>query len=283
MKLSIVTASTNLRRAEACIKSWRDTTETIPEIIVVLNGSEDQHADRADRPTYAKAAAIRHDLTLIEVDDYLGTVPAFAAGVSRASGDVIACMHDDLEMHEPSWDDKVLEHFRRHPWCGLAGFGGAIGLGADDMYEKPYDPMSLARRGFRSNMVGAELHGIRSTLPERVACLDGFSQIGRAQFFRGEHRNHPEIPREPVWQQMADHGIIHHMYDGVLGALAARMNWETWYIPARCHHYGGRTAVGDQNYQHWANQQIPEGDQGFWIQSHARAYEWLVDVLPLRV
>jgi Glycosyl transferase family 2 len=275
MKLSIVTASTDLRRAESCIRSWRDTTVTDPEIIVVLNTSEHHAVDMV--------RVFR--LTMIDRPDFLGTVPAFALGVEHATGDVIACLHDDLAITEQGWDDKVLEHFRRHPSCGLAGFGGAIGLGAEDMYQKPYDPMSLARRGFRSNMVGAELHGIRSTLPERVACLDGFSQIGTKDFFAGFQQGMYDTPvtPEPVWQQLVKLKIRHHGYDGMLGCLAARLHWDTWYIPVRCHHYGGRTAVGDSNYAAWARTQHEEGDQGFWIESHQIWFDHFKDVLPLRV
>ena len=62
---------------------------------------------------------------------------------------------------------------------------GVIEHGADGLYEQDYRPELLARIGFRSNMVDAEAHGRRSLVPERVACLDGFSLILRRAFALG--------------------------------------------------------------------------------------------------
>ncbi|MGH8866161.1 MAG: hypothetical protein ACREVZ_16210, partial [Burkholderiales bacterium] len=172
LPLCIVTATTDPHRADACLDSWGD----VPLIIVVNGGTWGP----------AEAETTGRQARWITSPSYLGTVPAFRVGVEAAlemGAEIIACFHDDLEMLDPHWAPKVLTHFRRHPECGLAGFGGAIGLGAADIYQTPYDPMQLARIGFRSNMKDAEAHGIRSLLPERVACLDGFSQIGRAEFW----------------------------------------------------------------------------------------------------
>jgi hypothetical protein len=277
VKLCVVTATTNLRRAQACVESWGD----VPTIIV-LNGVGERVGPLPAEPAW---------FNLIETPHYLGTVPAFNLGVQDAlkeGFEIIACFHDDLELQDPDWATKVETHFKRHPACGLAGFGGAIGLGDPQIYQTPYDPMQLARVGFRSNMPEAEIHGIRSLLPEQVACLDGFSQIGRAEFFKGDHLRgtfiNPLTERKPPpWQALEDLGIIHHFYDGALGCLAARYGWETWYLPIKCVHYGGRTAVGDQGYQHWAANTIPGGDHGFWEQAHRHGYREFRDVLPLRV
>jgi hypothetical protein len=39
--------------------------------------------------------------------------------------------------------------------------------------------------------------------------------------------------------------------------------------------------VGDPNYQQWARQQDPAGDQGFWKQAHRIVYNEFTDVLPI--
>ena len=282
--LCVVTATTNWDRAEACIDSWRTQASGDLAVIVVVNGVAD--ADRRPPPT---KAGVEY---WIPGPNYLGTVPAFKQGTDRALDrgfEIIANLHDDLEIHEGGWDLKVIKHFVRHPACGLLGFGGAIGLGAEGMYDRPYDPMSLARVGFRSNLVDAEAHGLRSLLPERVACLDGFSQVGRREFWLGEKplRSHdqgyPEKGFPRPWTFLDDIGFVHHFYDGALGALAARRGWETWYLPLRATHYGGRTAVGDQGYQRWAQTQQEKGDEGFWETAHKIGYSAFKDVLPLRV
>lgn len=287
MRLAIVTASTDLERARPCIESWIQYAQETPAIFLILNSGP--------KPTLVNLSA---PVAWLHREEYLGSVRAFQTGVDVAlesPAEIIACLHDDFEIQEPGWDQKVLKYFARNSAMGLAGFGGAIGLGALDMYEKPYDPMSLARVGFRSDLIDAEHHGIRSVLAEQVACLDGFSQIGRREFWEGQtisrgplgdrtaRRLSTQDPSQRPWAVLHDLGIRHHLYDGLLGALAARYGWETWYLPLRGRHWGGRTAVGDAGYQRWAMLQQPGGDQGFWEEAHRIGYEQFRDVLPLRV
>jgi len=263
MRLQIVTASTNIARAKACIDSWTQHATTPIKVLIVGNGGAEGHP-------------------------YLGTVPAFRLGVDRLLAepdvDLIACLHDDLLIEEDGWDEKVIRYFARYPAMGLAGFGGAKSLGAHDLYTMPYGPMQLARGGFRSDLVDAEVHGLRSLLPEPVACLDGFSQIGRREFWLGvsEGFDGAKLSTRP-WTELERLGIIHHGYDGMLGCLAKRYGWQTWYIPMRCKHYGGQTAVGDAGYQEWAKTKHPEGDHGLWQQAHTIWYDAFKDVLPIRV
>jgi hypothetical protein len=88
---------------------------------------------------------------------------------------------------------------------------------------------------------------------------------------------------EPPWLYLEKHGVIHHALDGMMGCLAARYGWATWYLPIRCRHLGGATAVGDKGYRAWAETQTPGGDMGFWEESHRILAELFPDVLPLRV
>jgi len=266
--IAIVTATTNLKRADPVLRTWSERAST-PRLLlrVVANGGD------SGAP-------------------YLGTVPAFTRGVDSVLAacpevDIIACLHDDLEIREDDWDVMVERSFARHPDVGLVGFGGAVGLGHPQIYELPYDPMQLARIGFRSNLVHAEAHGIRSLTPEPVVCLDGFSQIGRREFWQGCTRadaenGHHRIRVRP-WQYLEDLGFVHHFYDSALGCIARRMGWDVHYLPVRCHHYGGQTAVGDQGYQRWAAEQTDGGDRGFWEQAHRIGYDEFRDVLPLRL
>lgn len=268
MKLSIVTASTNLERAAPCLQSWQEYCLEGPDLYVVLNGKLP-----ASTKAVAESLGLRA-VTMLVAADYLGTVKAFKVGTDQAlleGADIVACLHDDLLIQEQGWDQKVIGHFEKHPACGLLGFGGAVGLGDSDIYQKPYAPQQLARIGFRSNMQDAELHGIRSTLAEKVACLDSFSMIFRKEL------------AAITWKWMDDHAVVHHFHDGIAGCLAARHRWDTWYLPVACHHLGGRTAVGDQGYQAWAKQQNGVGDQEFWRRSHEIGYNEFRDVLPLRV
>ncbi|HEY9015251.1 MAG TPA: hypothetical protein VIM84_09335, partial [Gemmatimonadales bacterium] len=93
----------------------------------------------------------------------------------------------------------------------------------------------------------------------------------------------PPRPQGNLFAEMASWGVTHHFYDGMLGALAARLDWEVWFLPVRCRHFGGQTAVGDAGYAEWAKTQHPDGDQGFWQDAHRIGYDRFRDVLPLRV
>ncbi len=202
-----------------------------------------------------------------------GVVPAFAGGVAdayMADAEIIACLHDDLLIEQDGWDTLVLDWFDSHPQCLLVGFGGGKGLGAPDIYQTPYDPMQLARVDFVSNMRDAEAHGRRVTVPTRVACLDGFSQIGRADFLQESFAHLMKL------------GVVHHGYDSHLGVLAAKAGGEVWMLPVTCHHLGGQTAVRSAAYNHWAKAQNPEGDHGFWVAAHKALYEDARGLLPLR-
>jgi hypothetical protein len=285
VKLAICTATTDLERARPCLDSWIKCAQPDPPPIFIV-------VQTGKRPESVSVDGTQ--VAWIHTEEYLGSVKAFRIVTEAAlHGDfqVIACLHDDFEIREQGWDRKVLKYFTRKWDIGLLGFGGATGLGAADMYQRAYDPMSLARTGFRSDLEDAEAHGLRSVLAERVACLDGFSQVGRKEFWAG-YLN-PLAANDPLrqgllrslqpWRVLEDLGIVHHLYDGLLGAIAARNGWETWYVPLRSKHWGGRTAVGDAGYQRWALDQTRGGDHDFWLQAHAIGYEQFRDVLPLRV
>jgi hypothetical protein len=268
-----VTASCSLERDADCLTSWQARARYTWPTYIVLNAPDAK--DQVDRwqSTFSQ---------VLWVPEYKGVVPAFALGIEaglRAGMQIIAALHSDVLVEEDDWDAKVWEWFNRNPRCGLAGFGGGTGLGSLDLYTTPYDPMQLARVDFVSNLRDAEAHGRRSRRPERVACLDGLSQIGRATFWKGQPARYPGN----LFTQMQTMGITHHGWDSMLGVFAAKAGWETWMLPIAAHHFGGRTAVGDQGYHEWAEQQAAGGDQAFWQQAHRIFYLYGKGILPIRV
>lgn len=287
MTLAIVTATLDWNRALACVTSWRERAAGPVGLYTVHQGM-------------GNADWVRKDgAYLYMTREIVGVVPAFNIGVTRAlhdGADIIACLHDDLLIEQDRWDETVIQLFKACPRAGLCGFGGAKGLGADDLYKVPYQPMQLARQGFRSNMHHAEAHGIRSEVAEPVACLDGFSQIGTRDFWEGLPCVNGPVRRvqgykaEPLFQIMEDWGVVHHFYDGMLGCFAKRLGYMTWFLPVACHHFGGVTAVADPRYHAWAdaatrglNVDATTGDQHFWTQAHQIGYYQFRDVLPIRV
>lgn len=296
MKLAVVTATIDIRRAATCLMSWIDQAASPFGLYIVEQG--------VAHPFAWSVLQLRRDgahTTAVGVSEILGVVPAFARGVAQALDDgaeVIACLHDDLEIRDHQWDTRVRRLFQAFPTCGLQGFGGGQGLGDSEMYRTPYHPMQLARQRFLSNMVHAEAHGERTLEAQRLACLDGFSQIGRREFWLGLKPGEEEevklerlaarrqIEERSLMGRLERLGVVHHAYDAALGAYAARLGWEVWLNPIACHHHGGLTAVADPRYHQWADQQKGTfegtGDQKFWTEAHRIIYDEFRDVLPIR-
>lgn len=317
MRVAVVTATLDLERARECIESWRWATGDSYDLYAVLQCAPPSDGWRIN--PYERGGV----QALLQVAEIQGVVPAFAHGVQKAldtGAEIIACFHDDLLIEEP-WIARTRALFTDSR-VGLIGFGGAVGLGSDLLYQTPYDPMQLARQGFISNMRDAEAHGVRCTQPMQVACLDGFSQVGRREFWEGraaaaatpvvqcptctakgfkpsaataccsfcdgQENNQIETQRN-LFSLMQSWGVVHHFYDGMLGCFARRLGWEVWMLPVACHHYGGRTAVGDHRYLEWANAQAAAGgapdmpgDALFWTSAHEIGYREFRDVLPIR-
>lgn len=289
--LAIVTATLDPGRSAACRFGWTGRATQPVALYTVQNGTGEEGPQEA-RWRHTRGVH-PGDRWTYRASQILGVVPAYAIGVQKALEDgheIIACLHDDLEIEEYGWDTRVLKHFKAHPSCGLLGFGGALGLGAGDIYQTPYNPMQLARQRFGSNMRHAEAHGERWLEAQRVACLDGFSLIGRRAFWQGwtPGTQFAHTIRGSLFSLMQDQGVYHHFYDGAAGCYAFRLGWEVWFLPVSCHHLGGVTAVADPRYHQWADAQRVDptagtGDQQFWLFAHQWGYSEFRDCLPIRV
>lgn len=130
--------------------------------------------------------------------------------------------------------------------------------------------MTLARHHFMSNMEHAEAHGERVVTARPVAVLDGFSLIGRGWFIK------------ECLQNLMQMGVIHHAYDCYFGIHARRRGLQTWLLPIKCHHSGGRSAVGSAEYQEWAKKNHG-GDQEVWRAAHLAVWKDGRDILPFDV
>lgn len=276
-RLVVVTASADVLRLERFADVLRLNAYNTPPVVAVLQ--KDQRPARVWRGIVARC------------NDYIGVVPAFAKGVELAlmaypHAEVIACLHDDCLVQEKDWDRKVLEHFDGHRACGLAGFGGAWGLGDEQAGQGEYRPTWLVRRGFMSNMQDAEVHGTRCTEARRIAVLDGFSLIFRAAFLaRNRATGQRLYTGQTLFHTLQDWGVVHHAYDAAMGAFARQLGWETWLLPFTCQHLGGQTAVGDAQYAEWAKTQTVDarGDQRFWEEAHGIIWTKLGHLLPFDV
>lgn len=232
------------------------------------------------RPVYvipkekAEASIYRNQLTnLVETPEKLGPLQAMAAGGKlHARTDLLMFLHDDVEILEKGWDTYVAEHFRRDRNCGLAGFGGATGLGDEGIYKIPYELNQLARHSFKSNMKEWQVHGTQTKIPERVAVLDGFCQIFSKHSYQ----------EMGGWEDAIRHGLPHHhMYDAWAACRMNEMSYHVWLLPVYCHHHGGMTAVS-QEYAMWVQSQGFQDDSDVHRQAHKIIYDRFRQTLPIR-
>ena len=181
--------------------------------------------------------------------------------------DVICYLHDDVDILEPKWDIRVRNVFQAHRDAGLAGFGGALGLGRDDIYKSPYEIWQLVRHEFMSNMDGAEIHGKRVHEDRECATVDGFSMIIRRRL----------LDTLGGWMWFP---YVHHTYDNAIACQARRHGYKCWLIPVACKHHGGLTACGEK---HQTMAKAFGGDSQVHADSHRWLYDNFRDVLPFRV
>ncbi len=281
--LTIVVATLDPAAAwDKYISSWLKHATGPIRLLVVWSGHDGKTTWEPENIT--RGHGLQHQIICLTSREMHGVVWPYMVGVKaiyKAASlfkgfepvqEIVCCLHDDVEILEPGWDQTVKEVFYNMPNVGHAGFGGAMGVGSADIYQAEYNPMQLARIGFASNMRDAESHGRRTDTIEYAACFDGFSLIGRMSFLL------------QAWMKLNDLGLIHHAYDTAMGLLAIRGKWRSVIIPVKCHHQGGVTAVLSPKYQAWAEEKNPgQGDAGFWQAAHRIVYEEFKDELPVMV
>jgi hypothetical protein len=156
-------------------------------------------------------------------------VEAFQEIYEQTTEPILAYLHDDLLLHEPNWDQRVLREFT-DPTVGAVGFGGAARFGHPQIYQLPYELMQLARFEFQSNMRNAEDHGIRFTGARDVAILDGF-----AMFIRRE-----VLDRAGGWPVGTP--VNYYMNDNWLACQLHRQGLRTRLVGVDCDHLSGKTS-----------------------------------------
>lgn len=279
MSLSIVTAVCGKNEVT---KEWLDTTiarcAESHELIVVSNGSSSDEVEELshwlDELRQYQGWATR----LIKYTDPMGTTAAFEHGARVSRRSIVAMLHNDLEIKENNWDQKVMSFFddtvvyrnlvfANQYHAGVCGFVGAKRLGASDIYQSPYQLQQLARFDVYSSQDDAELHGKKIDSPVRVAVLDGMALILRRSVF-DEVRGF-------------DLKYIHHMYDNDLCLKVMKAGYHNWVLPIEVHHRGGMTSCGSE-YGQWARDNF-RGDQEIHRQSHEHFYEKWNGLLPMGV
>ena len=189
-----------------------------------------------------------------------------------SDAEILAFLHDDVDVHDPDWTFKVTCFFEWFPKVGLVGFGGALGLGTWDIYKRPYDFRQLARQDYYSAQDGWENHGDYLNRALRVTMLDGYALIFRRQAYE-------EMGR---WDAALANGLEYHMYDFWACCRMEELGWEVWALPISCNHHGGGTSVKAE-YDAWLKSRGIEGDGEIHRKAHEICYERFRRILPWRL
>ncbi len=259
MKLTVALICFNqlqdTKQVWGCIKQNISDKENT-ELLVIDNGSTDGTKEWLERFIFPYFP----DHRLIRNEENLGVIPALNQVWKNAKGEVVACVHNDLLIYEPGWDKRVLDLFERRPRCGLCGFFGAKGMGADG-----------GRINCHCNFLEAELHAERDTGETRVLMFDGISLIWRKQMM-------DEVGG-------FDEGYVyHHRYDLDISLTSHYAGWENWFLGVAVHHLNGVTA-NRPDYQAWAEKKMGttgfKGDLAIYTKNNARFLEKWRGKIPL--
>lgn len=215
-------------------------------------------------------------------NNYVPPSYAYQALLKETDKDILIYVHDDLEIFEPV--NRLMKLFL-NPNCVAAGLGGATRLGHPDLYKVPYRLINMARFGYASNQVDAEVHGERFTGERRVAVLDAFCMAVRVDWLRTVRASAVVSGfSEPI--RLADFGwpvssLTHHCLDLWLACEAARDGKEIWMAGLECNHHGGGTSIKEVYREAtWLQGGTLESDHAI---PHRWLYENYSDVLPINV
>jgi GT2 family glycosyltransferase len=232
-------------------------TESDYDLVIVDNGAGLEYNQGLDYiPPQLK------NVTKIDNTYNVGIPMAYNQAWRAAKGDFIAILHNDLLIYEDGWDIKVRKYCNDN--IGIIGFGGATGIGTDDIYRSSYRVDQLIRIGFMSNMVNAEAHGKRMTTEwEPIVVLDGYILILNRKFLEVNNGFSDDFG---FW-----------MYDNNICLESIKAGYKNIVVNVSCEHKdGGRgnSAIYDKDNN--------PPSEAFPL-AHIRFYERWRSFLPVRV
>lgn len=207
-------------------------------------------------------------------DNRWGAVQSMAKGAEKVTdSDVLVFAHDDMEVYE-NWTEYLSILFTARLDIGLVGLHGAKGLGSEDIYRTRYRLNQLARFDPISNLIDAEMHGKRLTVPCEVATVDGFFMAVRKTAY----------DLVGGWAECLSDNIPYHMYDHWMAMALREKGYKTYLAPVSCKHYGGGTEVKmSESYEQWAKENGFDGISDVHTRGHAAFYQRFRGQLPVRI
>ncbi|HET7874323.1 MAG TPA: glycosyltransferase [Methylomirabilota bacterium] len=214
MTASVVLVVHNqLALTRACLESLRPTTVAF-DLCIVDNGSSD------GTPAYFHDFPLPFPLTYRRNDGNVGLIRALNQGTQAAKGDALCFLHNDTEMREPRWLERLVAALDSPLKVGLAGLYGARKVRRDGRY---------AGRSLVHCLEGAG--NLRAPLVE-VAAVDGVCLCLRRSVL------------EAAGGFDESYGFFHG-YDRELSFAVREAGWRLAVVNAPFVHRGGGTRTGE--------------------------------------
>jgi glycosyltransferase involved in cell wall biosynthesis len=199
------------------------------ELLIIDNSTNPQ--DKAAWASFIRDFLKPKNLRYIPNEDNSGMVGTLNQIYKEATGDIVSILHSDLFIYTFGWDKLVLNEFGKDSTLGLVGFFGQQGMTENG-----------GRLNTFSNMVEAEIHGARYTIPQYCITVDGFSIIYRKEMM------------DAVGGFDSDY-LHHHFYDKSIGMDCYNAGYKAKMVPVVCHHWSGQTANHGE-YQDWISKKM---------------------------
>ena len=213
----IVVVWNKLPLTRACLASLESTRAPF-ELCVVDNGSTDGTG------AWLQSATLGRPLRYRRNDGNAGLIAALNQGAALATGDVLCFLHNDTEMRDPRWLDRLEGALDSPRGIGLAGLYGAGRLRRDGRYAG----RSIVHALDESPALYRDI--------AEVAAVDGVCLCVRRSVF------------ESVGGFDEAYGFLHG-YDRDLSFAVREAGWRCAVVNARfVHHGGGTRAAADARF-----------------------------------
>lgn len=209
-----VSHETLLGATEKCLNCLVTHTKDPFNLLIIDYGSIKQAEQMIRGLNLPNLTYVRHE------ERARGIVDALNEAWKTTSTPLLALMHNDFYILETGWDREVYDLARGDPELGIIGFAGGYAM----------DPSGL-RRGFASNMVDANVHGVhrwKGWMPAVV--LDGMIMIMSRKMLDAVGG----IPTEYK---------IHFFYDQHMSAASVFAGFHNYVLFIRCQHLSGQTLM----------------------------------------
>jgi len=224
-----------LNDTKGIIELLRVNTSDETEWLIVDNGSSDNWEGFIRK--YIKPKR----LNFIRNDENVGLIKTMQQFYENCETDVLAIIHNDVFVYEKDWDRRVLSYFEEIKGLGGVGFFGSQGCGPKG--ERIQDVPSPGIMAGMSNMLEAEIHGMRMNKEwSPVAIFDGFFQCFHMEMLK----------KGGGFDQRY---YYHHIYDRDASLESLRRGYKNIVVDIPCHHVCGATANRSE-YQNWIKNRL---------------------------